>query len=178
MINFEIWCKSFLSIYSLLPTLTDAIDRLVVAQAICSSSCDDTSVLNQASKLSQLSQYKINLINLKLLTDKSLLMMPKDSAQLIIMRYIDGVCVKDCIEISGYQKRSYFRHLGSALKTFQSIFKKVLSSSKPVIQRVLKDEFWNEIFDNISKFNSYGKEVSSCPDLVCGLILNKMRKFV
>ena len=177
MMNFDIWCKSFLSIYSLLPTLTDAIDRLVMTQAICSSDyAVDT--LTQGQKVVQLSQYKVNLINLKLLTEKTLQAMPRDSARLVISRYIDGMPVKDCIEISGLSKRSYFRHLGSALKVFESVFKKVLDSSSPVVRRVLKDEFWNDIFDKIGQFNSTGKQLPPQPEVVCGFILRKMRKFV
>ena len=149
MKNFEI--KSFLSIYSLLPSLTKAIDKLVLTRALCPYPQED--VVLHAEKITRLSQYKVSLINLKLLTDKTLVKMPEDAATLIICRFIDEMSVDDCIFLSGMSRRSYFRKLGSAINTFKKIFFRILDSSSPAIQKAVKDEFLNDVFYSISVFN-------------------------
>ena len=174
MKNFEV--KSFLSIYSLLPSLTKAIDKLIMTRALCSYPQED--VISHAEKIAKLSQYKINLINLKLLTDKTLVKMPEEASSLIICRFIDEMSLNDCIFLSGMSRRSYFRKFGSALTTFKQTFSRILDESRPSIQKAVKDEFWNDVFHSIALFNAKGKDVSPCKDSLCSIILGRMRKFV
>ena len=158
--NIKVWCKSFLSIYNLLPSLIGAIDKLVYLKSVNSSNYSieaKNGTFNQIENIVALTEKKINLINLKVLTDETLVEMDPYKCKLIVLRYIDNVSCKNAIKVLGLARRTYFRLLKAALKEFESIFYfKVLKNNK------LYNSFKNEYFleDIFNKIDTFSNKVS------------------
>ena len=87
--NIKIWCRSFLSIYNLLPGVIKGIDKLIMFKGVKSASTalvTANSTVKQAEGIISLSQKKINLLNLKVLTDETLLEMDESYSKVLIKR--------------------------------------------------------------------------------------------
>ena len=93
--NISIWCRSFLAIYNLIPTIVKSIDKIVLVRGINSSAtsfCETTkSTIGEVESLIDLSQKKINLINLKILADETLIEMDKKLSKVLILKYVDNL---------------------------------------------------------------------------------------
>lgn len=184
--NFKIWCKSFLHIYHVIPSIINSIDKLILLKSANSSYFSDgakNSTLNQIEGIIDLSQKKINLINLKVLSDETLLDMKKQTSKLLVIRYINNVSCKKAIELSGLSRRSYFRMLNKALEEFEKIlYKKVLNNSS-IYKSFLKESFLEDIFERINTFETQVKDEdefasSRFSNKICSFIVNKMKKVI
>ena len=154
--NIKIWCKSFLSIYHIIPSVIASIDKLVYLKSIKSSgySLDDSlSTQSQVDGIMKLTNRKVNLINLKVLTDETLLEMDKSKAKLIILRYIDNISCKKAIELSGLNRRTYFRALNAAFAEFESIFYLKILKSNNLYMSLKEEGFLDDIFNKIDMCN-------------------------
>ena len=182
--NVKVWCKSFLSIYHIIPNIVNSIDRLVLLKSANSSYyCDGqkNSTLNQLEGVIALSQKKVCLINLKILTDEVLLEMKKENSKLLILRFIDNIGCKKAIELSKLPRRSYFRALSRALKEFESLFYTKVLKSKCLYESFSKDTFLEDIFEKINLFekkNDNEDRFVDYSDNLCTLIVNKIKKIV
>jgi len=153
MNTLKTWSKSFLSIYHILPVLTSSIDKLVYLKGINSSNFNLSNNFNtyhQVDVIGNLMQKKINLINLKVITDEVLLEMDEEDSKLLIFRYIDGLNATKCIELSHMPKRSYFRAFSMALNKFQNLFYLKVLSNKKIYNSFINDELFEQIFNKIN----------------------------
>ena len=176
--KFEFWCKSFLSIYKLLPALCDSIDNIIEARAISPMQLQEDGTLRQTNSIIALSQQKVNMINLKVLTDKTLLQLDEYSARLIINHFVDGISNKECAERLGIMRREYFRKKQKALKNFEEAFMKNFHNAKRVYNEVFKGLFWQETMERLCSFEKSGGNVEDCPEVVCRLLLKRLRKII
>lgn len=183
--NIKIWCKSFLSIYHIIPSVIASIDKLVYLKSVNSSNFSIESkngTQNQVENIMKLTERKVNLINLKVLTDETLLEMDKKKSKLLILRYIDNVSCKKAIELSGLNRRTYFRAINSAFGEFESLFYlKILKSNKLYLS--LKEEgFLDDIFTKIDVYNKAieNKQIDENSEKfaknMCSIIIKKLRK--
>lgn len=182
--NTKNWCKSFLSIYNIIPSLIKSIDKLVYLKSINSSnfysSCTEDTY-SQVDKIAELTQRKVNLINLKVLADETLLELEDEKRKLLILRFIDNLECKKCIELSGMPRRSYFRALNKAVEDFEKILIRKIGHNAVIKKSLSKEDFFEEIFDKINIFEKkvelnerYTKEKYS-NDLY-NFIINRMKK--
>lgn len=182
--NIKVWCKSFLSIYHIIPNIVNSIDRLVLLKGINSayySHGQNNSTIKQIDSVINLSQKKVSLINLKVLTDEVLLEMNEKNSKLLIIRFINNINCKKAIELSGMTRRTYFRALNRALNEFEGLFYRKILKNKSLYQTFLKEDELEDIFE---KINLFGKE-SRCEDYfvdysdsLCSFIVNKFKKLV
>ncbi len=183
--NMEIWCKSFLSIYNIIPNLTNSIDKLINVKSVASSGfclTSTSSTYAQLENIAILTQKKVNLINLKLLCDEVLLEMNNASAKLIMLKYIDGLACEEILKLTALTRRTYFRKLKKALKDFElRLYTKILKNNV-LYKNFVNDSFFNNIFEKINVIEqnliSNKKEVniSNFSSGLCNMILKQMKK--
>lgn len=142
----NIWTKTTLYIYKYLDTIADAIDKLIERQALNSfyynqASSATSDVETVSNKIIELSQRKINLINIKVAIDQSLMEMPQELAQLLIERYMDGERGEDIALRHNFTFRTYFRRLLKAEDFFSAVMASKGIDEKTLSQN-LKQEKW------------------------------------
>ncbi len=176
--KFEFWCKSFLSIYKLLPALCDSIDNIIEARAISPVQMQEDGTYRQTNAIIALSQQKVNMINLKVLTDKTLVQLDEYSARLIINHFIDGISNNDCAKRLGLSRREYFRKKQKALTGFEGYFRMNFQNAKRVYNEVFKGIFWQETMEKLCSYEKMGGSIEDCPEVVCNLLLKRLRKII
>lgn len=115
------WSKTILSMYKYLEALSNSIDELVLKKSINSAFYGNgryNSCYDCASKIMQLTERKINLINIKVMVDDTLEKMPLKYRQLLILAYIDNAKSEDIAEIMHVSIRTFFRKKNEALISF------------------------------------------------------------
>ena len=120
----NIWAKTILSTYRYLERIAGAIDKMIEDRGLYSrdmsgANFSSNNIFNLAEKLIELSERKVKLINLKILTEKALETCGDNSAGLLIAKYIDGKRNLDIIEERGLSYRTYFRRLSDAEFRFE-----------------------------------------------------------
>ncbi len=178
--NLRSWSKAFLSIYSLIPNIVSSIDSLVLSKAKNSIYLQQgQTVYDLADKILLLEQQKINFINLKIMIEESLVDIKSEYRNLLIVRYVDSLPSSQCPMLFDMDRRTFFRKLASALDSFQKILSYKILMSPLTVRESLKDEFIDNILNNILKtqIKNDGEEmVTNNKDFLCGLIVNKFRK--
>lgn len=169
-------CKTILSVYNLLPMITNSLDKLIMKKAENSMSLimGDT-VENCSREIIELTEQKISLINLKVLLDNSLGELSENNARLIMMRFVDGINCEDCIKILKIDKRTFFRRLAVALDNFCKVFNFKLLQ-KRIRQGILGQELMEDVFSKLDNFVAKGGSIEKNRDSICGLILNRLRR--
>lgn len=155
------WGKTILTIYRYLERIAGAIDKLVERQALNSyyyfkENTQNNGVLNVAEKIIELSERKVRLINIKVLTEESLKKCDRKLAELLIYRYIDGDRSEDIAKRLDLSERTYFRRLNQAEDQFLHNFA-VKGFSENKLTSYLKEEKW--IMEVFNKFNDQRKEL-------------------
>ena len=145
------WGKTLLYVYKYLERVTDSIDKLVSRTALNSfyynrgSRCEN-SVLTVANRIIKLSERKAKLINIKVLVDKSLCLIDKKSAQLLIERYMDGDNFKEISERHHLLLRTYFRHLHQAELSFSQAMARLGFNSEKISSYLAEEKWITEIY--------------------------------
>ena len=180
--NFLKWSKSFLLIYNLIPSIVEGIDNLVLAKGVNSAQFYGTyakSTFKQAEGIINLTEKKVNLINLKVLMDETLLEMKEENSKILILRYVDGICPGDIMQALKLSRRTYFRRVNSALGEFRHIISLKFFNNKNVWKLFRDENLLDDIFERITVFNSKIKDddnIDKYADSICGLVLNKLKK--
>lgn len=115
------WSKTILSVYKYLEALSNSIDDLVLKKSINSAFYNNgrrNTCYDCANKIMQLTERKINLINIKVLVDDTLRLMPVWQRQLIAMCYIDNAKSEEISEMMHISLRTFFRKKNEALQSF------------------------------------------------------------
>lgn len=117
----HIWARTILTSYRFLERITDAIDTIIEKKALASSWTMNTDgTLELADKIIELSERKVKLINLKLLTENALSKVDEKFARLLISRYFDKLTPEEIMNRYLLSRRSYFRHIQDAEASFES----------------------------------------------------------
>lgn len=141
-----LWAKTLLSVYRYLERITGAIDKIIMKRALGSANISGqnfykNNVLSISNKIIDLSQRKVNLINLKVLIDQTLTEIPNEDAVMLIEKYFDGVKARELVEIHNISMRTVFRKLDSSLLSFANKLSfKGYSPAK--LQNWLSNEQW------------------------------------
>lgn len=141
-----IWTKTILSVYRYLERVCNAIDRICMQSALASgnilgSNFHNNNALAISQKLIDLSERKVNLINLKILTDDILKSLAVKDAKMLVLVYCDGQKRKDIAQTCDISLRTVFRRIDTAEQSFA---KKLVCKGYNafVLAKMLKDEAW------------------------------------
>ena len=154
--------KTVLLVYRYLDRIADAIDRLVERRALNSFymsgiGCKDNNISNVAQYIIDLSQRKVKLINIKILTEMALDNCPILYSQILIEKYMDND--KAC-EIA---KRTYFRRLKEALRNFSITLEKLGFSESKLLDYISSEKWMIEVYNRlITVKNEDNFNVSNC----------------
>lgn len=171
----KIWSKTILNIYRYLERVSNAIDKIVMSRATnsfytSSSNMAFNGVWNVSQDIINLTNRKVNLINLKLIIEKALSCIDENLAKVLIMNFVEKRTCYECAEILNVSIRTYFRKLNKALTSFSM----ALSRNKydeTYFDNMLESENWileikNKITKNQDIFemnNKFAKKI--CCDL-------------
>lgn len=117
----HIWARTILTSYRFLERITGAIDQIIEKKALASSwvtGVDGT--LEVTDKIIELSERKVKLINLKLLTENALKKIDEKLARLLISRYFDNSTPEEIMQRYSLSRRSFFRYMQDAEGSFES----------------------------------------------------------
>ena len=146
----NLWTKTILTVYKYLERIAGAIDKLVERQAINSyySNFANNGVEDLADKIIELSERKVKLINIKVLTENTLEKMEESSAQLLIEKYIDNDKSEIIAQRHNFPMRTYFRRQKQAEDAFTA-YMALQGFSESKISEYLAGEAWIvEVFNN------------------------------
>lgn len=142
----HIWGKTLLSVYRYLERLAGALDRIIEKRATQTSSmlgkdCLTNNTLTLTSKLIELSERKVKLINIKLLVEASLASIDEKQAKILILKYFDKAEPEKIMQALSLPRRTFYRKLTEAESAFESKF---VCSGFPIerLERYLCDEGW------------------------------------
>jgi len=158
-----VWAKTILTAYNHLERICDAIDKVVETKAVNSfyvtgANFMTNNISSVASKIIDLTERKITLINLKVLTLDALSACGEINAELLIEKYIDGEKNKAIAEKYNLSTRTYFRRLAGAEGEFLEKVSKLGYKERNLFD-MLKNESWlMNIYENI---NNNSEELSN-----------------
>ena len=138
------WSKTILSVYKYLEALSNSIDDLVRKKSINSAFYNNgrfDSAYSCANKIMRLTNRKVNLINLKVLVENTLLKLPLKYRQVLILNYVDGVKSCDIAETMHISNRTYFRVKSESLERFaDALINEGFTKEK--LEEMFCDENW------------------------------------
>ncbi|MGI5842171.1 MAG: hypothetical protein ACOX6H_02630 [Christensenellales bacterium] len=139
-----VWAKTLLSVYRYLDRVADAIDKIVFSRAINSfytsgSNLAFNSVESVTDDILNLTERKVNLINLKLIIKECLENTKPDLTPYLIANLIEGKTCFECVSIFNVSLRTYFRKINLALESFiKTLIRK--GCDQTFFNTMLKDE--------------------------------------
>lgn len=158
MKNDVLWTKTILSVYRYLERICGSIDKIIMSMALnCGDMLGQSYNVNNAYSVSQkiidLSERKVKLINLKILTEETLKEINKKDALLLIDRYFNGTPRKELSEKNEVSLRTVFRRIEQAENTFSKRLI-IKGYSALDLSEMLKEEGWiNSVYLRISSEN-------------------------
>ena len=147
------WSKTILYVYKYLERICDGIDKLVEKEAMNSfyySSNKTNDVMKTANKIIELTERKKRLINLKVLTEKSLSSIDKTLAQILVGKYVNECLCEDIAQRFSMPMRTFFRKLSLAEEGFSKALARQ-GYDEEKMMNYLKGENW--IFDVYENFS-------------------------
>ncbi|MBE7074912.1 MAG: hypothetical protein E7376_02925 [Clostridiales bacterium] len=156
--NQKIWGKTILSSYNYLQHLCNSIDKLVKMVAVNSYYSytfknTQNSISNISDKIINLTNRKIDYINLKILIEKALKDIPTLYAKLLILKYIHKLPILKACEILNISKRSSYKKLEQALSSFMAKLATFGYNTEKIEVEFFGDPFINSIFKLIERNN-------------------------
>ncbi len=149
----NIWSKTILQVYRYLPRIVGTYDKLILSKAVNSQFISGANVTYFSTEavtdaILNLSQRKITLINLKLITEKALKSMKPSLARFLILKFIDGKKSVELADKFNVCLRTVFRKLNSALDSFSKALKR-LGYDDDKLNTMLKKETWiKKVYEN------------------------------
>ncbi len=147
-INF--YTKSFLSVYKHLKPLTLYIDKVIDGK-VSNSFYDRGDLQKTAGTIIDLSQKKLLFVNLKIILNKIFLNINKDSAKMLILKYVDCLPGDKLKEIFALQERTMYRRLKIAVEEFDAELAKAYKEYPKVLIEAINDSWINSLAKNIAE---------------------------
>lgn len=141
----KIWCKTFLNAYRCLEKITQAIDKIVLATGLNLSL--DASI--STSKILELTERKITLINLKLFIEKLLNSLEKEHAQIIVLKYVDQVKSEDIANQMNMSCRTFFRKVNASLKSLELALKRECKTHEILLKEYEHEAWLIDLFEKL-----------------------------
>lgn len=154
----NLWAKTILSVYRYLERISGAIDKMIERQALnsyyyFSGSSIDNGVLSVSKRIIELSERKVRLINLKVLTEKALKGCDKILGQILIEKYIEGESSDNIAESLNLSPRTYFRRLTQAEEQFLNNLTLQGFNSKKLNSYLAEEKWILDVYKNFSRNN-------------------------
>lgn len=141
-----IWSKTILTVYRYLERVAGSIDKIVLRSGLSSGNIYGqnylyNNVLSISQKLIDLSERKVTLINLKVLTEEILKKLKQEDVKILIDRYIDGRKFKDIALRNEVSMRTVYRRLDASEASFAR-FLQVKGFPASKLAKMLANEKW------------------------------------
>lgn len=150
--NEEVWARTMLIAYKYLESIINAIDKTfdktVKASFYMGGSFNDrynTEAISQ--RLINLSNKKVDYINIKVLVEKVLSKMDKKYAKALILRYIKEINLTTICNLLNISERTFFRRLNMALKSFGNCLNELGYNYEKLEVTYLTDSFIKSIYN-------------------------------
>ena len=141
--NYNAFSKTLLNIYNSLDAVCERMDKMVESKAMAGALGfgGGKNSLELFNNLIDLSQRKINLVNLKLRIENALASLKEKQAKVLILKYIDGLTFKQIATLTGQSIRNCFRVCEQGIESFSKLIKcEGLTEEK--IENTYTDEKW------------------------------------
>ncbi len=118
----EILSKTILSVYKYLGAISNAIDNLVLKKSINSGFYNNgryTTAYEAADEIVELTERKVNLINIKVLTEDCLMELEPLTRKVLTLLYVDNVKRDGICEVLNISTRTFFRKQKEGIKAFE-----------------------------------------------------------
>ncbi len=164
--NQIIWSKTILSAYRYLERVAQAIDKLVIKEAMGSIAYTGLSSIKTAQDISDrildYTEKKVALINTKVYVEKALLSLGREQARLLVKKYIQGKKTNEVISEMKLPRRTFYRKLEAAEKAFAHALI-LLGADEEKLDMMLSDQKWlMRIYSEFEKVYFGEREVFSC----------------
>ncbi len=141
-----VWTKTILTVYRYLERVSGAIDKIVLRSGLGSGNIYGqnylyNNVLSISQKIIDLSDRKIALINLKVLTEDILKKLKSEDVKILLDRYVDGRKYKDICLRNNISLRTVYRRLEASEIAFAR-FLNVRGFASDELFNMLKSEKW------------------------------------
>jgi len=157
----KVWSETLLNVYSCLEKIANEIDKAVMHSALCSGCYNGVGkTYRETQKIIEFTERKITLINLKVLIENCLDNLDLTSCKILTLKYVDKVSNEHIMKAINVKKRTYYRKIGNAIKSFaNSLSCRGFNSNK--IYELVKNEEWI-----VDIFKTYlEKEISKSTEL-------------
>ena len=154
MIILEIWSKTLLISYRLLGLAVDRIDSLVKKISINSMFYNkkaSSSTMSQIERLIEFNDKKVNLTNLKVLTEECMETLSAKELEVVSLLYIDGLAIEEVAQTLGVSIRTVFRRKKKAIESFSRALNNK-TSRKYLLENYTEEQWLMDIYNyNASK---------------------------
>lgn len=152
-----VWAKTLLIAYKYLGTLCRGFDKEINSLAnnsmyIGGNWNDRQSVIYISNKILELTQKKMDFINIKVLVEKTLKNINTTYAKLLILKYIKELNANTVCNLLNMSERTFFRKLNNAVNEFSYALVKIGYSHKKLNTLYSDDLFIKSIY-NLMKSN-------------------------
>ena len=121
IMNLKTWTKTMFTVYRHLPRVVRAIDKIFTARALNANQVSGKNlayndIYNVAENLINLTERKVNLLNLKVLVEIVIKSLDRESAKYLILRYVDGFSFEQIASLKNVSERTAYRKLNRAVE--------------------------------------------------------------
>lgn len=159
--NLNIYVRTLLEAYRTLPNVIKILDQIIESRASNAmlSSGLFSSAYDEIDKVIELSERKDKLLNLYVITDNMLRMLPEKQRKFAIMKFVKKRSIESIAEEFGTTKRSVYRFANNIIKTLSLKLLEKKWDSKFIEFQIDENEHWIEnIFENkLKEENSNNK---------------------
>ena len=163
--NLKTWARTILTVQKYLDRICSSIDaciekRVGVSSYVTSKNVAANSAECLADWIINMSERKVNLINLNVVCINALKNIDRGYAKILALKYFDNLPSKDIIEILNLSERTYFRKLNNAHVEFEDCLRRS-GFDETFFSTLLKNEGWiTEIYYETERMLSEQKKDS------------------
>lgn len=163
----KVWSKTLLSVYRYLEAITKAIDNLIVKKGVNSMFYTDRRGLNTydcANDIIELTDRKINLINLKVLVEDGLNKLPFEQKRVLMLFYVDGLKTVEVTKLMGCVERTFFRKKDEAIVAFGKNLRCMGFDENRLCQMFGKEKWLRDLLTKNQQREAVGKMSKELPE--------------
>lgn len=148
--NYNAFSKTLLNIYNSLDAVCERIDKMVDNKAMAGALGfnENRNPLELFNNLIDLSQRKINLINLKIRIEQALSKLKEKQAKVLILKFVDGLTFKQIANLTGQSLRNCFRLCDMGVENFGKIIKTDGLSEEKIENSYAGEKWIFQIYDH------------------------------
>ncbi len=163
----KVWSKTVLSVYRYLEALSKALDNLIIKKSVNSmfyTNSRGISAYDCASEIIELTQRKINLINIKVLVEDALNKLSFEHKRILMLCYVDGLKTSEITKLMGCVERTYFRKKDEALVGFGKAIKCMGIDERALDEMFGKEKWLRDLHDKNSEREAVGRLHKDVPE--------------